>query len=64
MTFAKLSKILADTGRLPPGGRPAASLIVPSAEGRPNRNLGIDVRAPKPITPEQAAWLRATRAAA
>jgi hypothetical protein len=31
--------------------------------GRPNRNLGIDVRAPKPITPEQAKWLRANRAA-
>ena len=63
MTFDQLSKILADTGKLPPEGRPAASLIVRSAEGLPNRNLGIDVRAPKRITPEQAAWLRATRAA-
>jgi hypothetical protein len=63
MTFSKLSRILADTGRLPPGGRPHASLIVGSAEGLPSRNLGIDVRAPKPITPEQAAWLRATRTA-
>jgi hypothetical protein len=63
MTFTELSKILADTGRLPPSGRPAASLIVGSAEGLPNRNLGIDVRAPKPITPEQAKWLRENRAA-
>lgn len=63
MTFSKLSKILADTGRLPPGGRPAASLIVRSAEGLPSRNLGIDVRAPKRITAEQAAWLREHRAA-
>jgi hypothetical protein len=63
MTFSELSKILADTGRLPPGGRPAASFVVRSAEGLPNRNLGIDVRAPKRITAEQAAWLRETRAA-
>ena len=64
MTFSELSKILADTGRLPPGRRPAASFVVRSAEGLPNRNLGIDVRAPKPITPAQAKWLRATRPAA
>ena len=64
MTFSELSRILADTGKLPPGGRPAASAFVRSAEGLPNRNLGIDVRPPKPITPEQAAWLRAVRPAA
>ena len=64
MTFSQLSKILSDTGKLPPGGRPAASFVVRSAEGLPNRNLGIDVRAPKRITPEQAAWLRAIRPAA
>ena len=63
MTFSKLSKILADTGKLPPGARPAASAFLRSAEGLPSRNLGIDVRAPKRITPEQAAWLRETRAA-
>jgi hypothetical protein len=63
MTFSELSKILADTGKLPPGGRPAASFIVPSAEGLPSRTLGIDVRAPKPITPAQAKWLREQRAA-
>jgi len=60
MTFSALSKILADTGRLPPGRRPDASFVVRSAEGLPNRNLGIDVRVPKPITPAQARWLRAT----
>jgi hypothetical protein len=64
MTFSELSKILADTGKLPPGGRPAASAYVASAEGLPNRNLGIDVRPPKPITREQAKWLRQQRAAA
>jgi hypothetical protein len=63
MTFTELYKILSDTGRLPPGGRPAASFIVPSAEGLPSRDLGIDVRAPKRITAEQAAWLRSERAA-
>lgn len=63
MTFSKLTAFVAREGRLPPGGRPAASLFVRSAEGGPNRNLGIDVRAPKPITPEQAKWLRATRPA-
>jgi len=62
MTFSELSKILADTGRLPPSGRPAASFVVRSAEGLPNRNLGIEVRAPKPITPAQARWLREQRA--
>ena len=63
MTFSELSKILAATGKLPPGGRPAASASVLSAEGLPNRNLGIVVRPPKPITPEQARWLREHRAA-
>ena len=63
MTFSELSKILAETGKLPPGRRPAASAFVPSAEGLPNRHLGIDVRPPKPITPEQAKWLRERRAA-
>jgi hypothetical protein len=63
LTFSELSKILADTGKLPPGGRPAASAYVLSAEGLPNRNLGIDVRPPKPITPAQAKWLREHRAA-
>lgn len=58
MTFAKFSKILTDTGKLPPSGRPAASAYVRSAEGLPSRNLGIDVRPPKPITPAQAKWLR------
>lgn len=63
MTFSQLSRIVARDGKLPSGGRPAASFIVRSAEGRPSRDLGIDVRAPKPITPEQAAWLRSRRAA-
>jgi hypothetical protein len=63
MTFSELSKRLAATGKLPPGGRPAASFVVRSAEGLPNRNLGIEVRAPKPITPAQARWLREQRAA-
>jgi hypothetical protein len=63
VTFSQLSKILSDTGKLPPGSRPAASFIVRSAEGLPNRNLGIDVRAPKPITPAQARWLREQHAA-
>ena len=63
MTFSELSRILADTGKLPPGGRPAASAFVRSAEGLPSRNLGIDVRPPKPITPDQARWLREQRAA-
>lgn len=63
MTFSELSKILADTGKLPPGARPAASVFLPSAEGLPSRNLGIDVRPPKPITPAQAKWLREQRAA-
>jgi len=63
MTFSELSRILADTGKLPPGGRPAASAFVRSAEGLPSRNLGIDVRPPKPITPDQAKWLRDQRAA-
>jgi len=36
---------------------------VRSAEGLPNRNLGIDVRAPKRIMPEQAQRLRDDRAA-
>ncbi len=63
MTFSELSRILTDTGKLPPGGIPAASFVVRSAEGLPNRNLGIDVRAPKRITPEQAKWLRENRAA-
>lgn len=63
MTFSELSRLLARDGRLPPGGRPHASFIVRSAEGLPSRDLGIDVRAPKPITPAQAAWLRAERAA-
>jgi hypothetical protein len=64
MTFSELSRIAARDGKLPPGRRPHASLIVRSAEGQPDRGLGIEVRAPKPITPAQAAWLRATRAAA
>ncbi len=64
MTFSELSKILADTGKLPPGARPVASVFLRSAEGLPSRKLGIDVRPPKPITAEQAAWLRATRPAA
>lgn len=63
MTFSKLSRITARDGRLPPGRRPRAFAIAPSAEGRPNRGLGGDVRAPKPITAEQVAWLRATRPA-
>jgi len=64
MTFSELSRILANTtGKLPPGGRPAASAFVRSAEGLPSRNLGIDVRPPKPITPDQAKWLRDQRAA-
>ena len=63
MTFSELSQILADTGKLPPGGRPAASYVVRSAEGLPSRNLGIDVRPPKPITREQAKWLREQLAA-
>ena len=63
MTFSQLSAIMARDGRLPPGGRPQAFAVVRSAEGRPNRELGIEVRAPKPITPEQAAWLRRTRTA-
>lgn len=63
MTFSELSRIAARDGRLPPGRRPHPSLIVRSAEGQPNRDLGIDVRAPNPITPAQAAWLRETRAA-
>ena len=40
-----------------------ASFIVRSAEGRPNRDLGLPVRVPKPVTAEQAAWLRTTRPA-
>lgn len=63
MTFSELSRIAARERRLPAGVRPHASLIVCSAEGQPNRKLGIEVRAPKPITPAQAAWLRETRAA-
>ena len=63
MIFSELSKILAATGKLPPGARPAASAFVRSAEGLPSRNLGIDVRPPKPITPAQAQWLREQRAA-
>lgn len=63
MTFSELSRIAAREGRLPAGGRPHASLIVSSAEGQPNRDLGIEVPAPKPITPAQAAWLREGRAA-
>ena len=61
--FSELAKILADTGKLAPGGRPAASFVVRSAEGRPNRNLSIDARAPKPITRGQAKGLRENRAA-
>jgi len=60
MTFSKLTVFVARERRLPPGGRPAAALFVPSAE---HRNLA-DVRAPKPITPEQAKWLRRARPAA
>ena len=63
MTFTELSRIAARDGKLPPGGRPHASMIVRSAEGQPNRSLGIEVRAPKPITAAQAAWLRETRPA-
>jgi hypothetical protein len=61
MTFSELSRIAARDGKLPAGKRPHASLIVRSAEGQPDRSLGIEVRAPKPITPAQAAWLRAPR---
>jgi hypothetical protein len=60
MTFSKLTAFVARERRLPPGGRPPASLFVPSAE---HRNLA-GVRAPKPITPEQAKWLRRARPAA
>lgn len=63
MTYAKLLKILDDTGKLPASGRPPASYVLRSAEGLPSRDLGIDVRPPKRITAEQAAWLRANRAA-
>jgi hypothetical protein len=63
LTFSELSKILAETGKLPPGERPVASAVVRSAEGGPDRHLGIDVRPPKPITPAQAKWLREQRAA-
>ncbi len=60
MTFAKLTAFVARERRLPPGGRPAASLFVASAEHRNS----ADVRAPKPITAEQAKWLRTVRPAA
>ncbi len=63
MTFSELSRIVARDGRLPAGGRPGAFAIALSAEGRPNRDASRGARAPKPITPEQAAWLRETRAA-
>ena len=59
MTFSKLTAFVARDRRLPPSGWPPASLFVPSAE---HRNLA-GVRAPKPITPEQAKWLREQRAA-
>ena len=64
MTFSKLTRIAARDGRITPERRPAASFVVRSAEGRPNRDLGIGAHGPKPITPEQAAWLRETRPAA
>ena len=63
MTFSALSRIAAREGRIPPNSRPAASFVVRSAEGRPSRGLGLGARAPKPITPAQAAWLRDTRPA-
>jgi hypothetical protein len=59
MTFSKLTAFVARERRLPPSGRPPASLFVASAEHR-NR---AHVRAPKPITPAQAQWLREQRAA-
>ena len=64
MTFSELSRIAARDGRIPPDRRPAASFVVRSAEGRPPRELGFGTRAPKPVTAEQAAWLRRTRPAA
>jgi hypothetical protein len=63
MTFAKLVQALADTGRVPDGARQPASIVLGSAEGAPNRALGIDVRAPRPVTAAQTARLRATRRA-
>lgn len=63
MTFSELSRIAARDGRVPPGSRPAASFVVRSAEGRPSRELAIGARAPKPVTAEQAAWLRRPRPA-
>lgn len=63
MTFPELSRIVARDRRVPAGDRPDAFAIAPSAESRPNRDLAAVPRAPKPITPEQAAWLRAGRAA-
>ena len=63
MTFSELSKIVARDGRIEPDSRPAASFVVRSAEGSPSRVLGTGARAPKPVTAEQAAWLRETRPA-
>ncbi|HWI08339.1 MAG TPA: hypothetical protein VNT54_12600 [Solirubrobacteraceae bacterium] len=63
MTFSELSRIAAREGRIPPERRPAASFVVRSAEGRPTRDRETGARAPKPITAQQAAWLRETRPA-
>jgi hypothetical protein len=54
MTFSKLTAFVARKRHLPPSGWPPASLFVASAEHR-NR---ARIRAPKPITPAQAKWLR------
>ena len=59
MTFSKLTAFVARERRLPPGGRPPASLFVASAEHRNSADV-----APKPITAEQAKWLRTVRPAA
>lgn len=62
MTFDELSRQTATARRLPEGQSVRASVQVSSAEGRPNKDLGIEVRPPSRITSAQTAKVRGARA--
>jgi hypothetical protein len=63
MTFSELTKTAKTDGKLPAGERQPASVVVRSAEGTPNKGVGIDVRAPQRVTSKQLGQLRSSRTA-
>jgi hypothetical protein len=63
MTFSELTKAAQSDGKLPEGERQPASVVVRSAEGTPNKTVGINVRAPQRVTSTQVSDLRSSGAA-